>query len=87
MTNSPEHPQPQPAASASGRPPRIAVVTMGVKLGDETRGYTCAVEVLEQHSNIIYIRFSNDVMSGQYDSLAEAYDDGVEIDYTAKFYA
>lgn len=48
---------------------------------------TRAVEVLEQHSNIIYIRFSNDVMSGQYDSLAEAYDDGVEIDYTAKFYA
>lgn len=40
MTNSPEQPQPRPAERTPGRAPRIAVVTMGVKLGDETRGYT-----------------------------------------------
>ena len=32
--------QKKPAESAARAPKRIAVVTMGVKLGDETRGYT-----------------------------------------------
>ena len=32
--------QKKPAESAAREPKRIAVVTMGVKLGDETRGYT-----------------------------------------------
>lgn len=45
-----------------------------------------AVELLAQHSNIMYIRFTNDEQAAIYDSLAAAADDGVEIERSQKFY-
>ncbi|MDR2427207.1 MAG: hypothetical protein LBD46_08540 [Endomicrobium sp.] len=45
-----------------------------------------AVELLQAHSNIKYVAFSNDERCENYESLSEAADDGIELDRSEKYY-